>query len=61
MEIPCKLAIVGILVCEAPWRRDSHIQEPSLITGSKMMANIRDVVATMFPFGPELTHSRSTK
>lgn len=61
MEIPCKLVVVRILVCETPQRRDSHTQEPSLITGRKMMANIRDMVATVVSFGPELTQSQSTK
>lgn len=58
MEIPCKLVVVRILVCEIPQRKDSDTQEPSMITGSKM---IRNMVITVVSFGPELTQSQSTE
>lgn len=56
MGIPYKLAVGRILVCEIPQRKDLDTQEPSMITGTKMM---RNMVTTVVSFGPELTQSQS--
>lgn len=58
MGIPCKLVLGRILVCEIPQRKGSDTQEPSMITGSKM---IRNMVTTVVSFGPELTQSQQSR